>query len=166
MCVCVCVWGRAWRWNSACSGLCCGVGCTAHQGLPAASALRCLPHFYPSWAPDLPFTLELGAHIRWITKDTPPTAAPVGVGGGEAAPVMGTPGQVAAGLQRSWWSWHLCSPAKAGRVGTSGRHMCAPWTLNPETASGGNSSMEAEREEFLPNCQGGEKKTLLPEVWK
>ena len=131
MCVCVCVCGRAWRRNSACSGLCCGVGCTAHQGLPAASALRCLPHFYPSWAPDLPFTLELHAHIRWITKDTLPTAAPVGVGGGEVAPVTGTPGQAAAGLQRSWWSWRLCSPAKAGRVGTSGRHVCAPWDPEP-----------------------------------
>ena len=57
-------------------------------------------------------------------------------------------------------SWYLCSLAKAGRVGTSDHHCALHGTLNPVMASSGNSSMEAEREEFLPNCQGGKKNTF------
>ena len=60
---------------------------------PSGSSSRLSPEMpappLPSWAPDLPVSLELGAHVRWSPGTLLPPAAPPGAWGVKRWPTAG-----------------------------------------------------------------------------
>ena len=69
---------------------------------------------------------------------------------------------VCAGLQMNWY---LCSLAKAGCVGTSGRHVCAPWDPEPRDGFQWERLHGSKEGGILAKLPRGGK-IVLPEVWK